>query len=79
MKISPLEIARRALFARGYFVRKSRAGVKYIVPFSRAPRLIQPGKPTSDGRVYVRMEPSARGKRGNLVRVETEGSQLAQA
>lgn len=39
-------------FRSGNFVRKSRAGVEYHVPFSRRARFIQPGKPTSDDRVY---------------------------
>lgn len=64
----------QSVHRRGYVIHKSRAGVPYVVPFSRCRQYIQPGKPTADGRVYVQS------KRGNLVfshRVDIDGNRLA--
>jgi hypothetical protein len=47
-----MAILQRALQRRGFYIRQSRAGVKYIIPFSRYASIVRPGKPTSDGRVY---------------------------
>lgn len=69
-----LAMAQNALHRKGHVIHKSRAGVTYVVPFSRCARFVRPDQPMNDGRVY------AQGKNGNLVfshRVGTDGNSLA--